>query len=384
MDALNVSLQLKNLHCFDEDDGPGTAEPYLWTVFFKIDGDSTIVTDKLALKGVATVVGTPGNHGNLGNTDVDEDDTVAIPAAVGQFKTLLRPISLEKPVLGVSEIGGTVGCLVVLMEEDFTPDSAIAKGHVALNAAVQKCLNDLIPTLTISKPQPTPEDIEHIQSKLAAAVTAAIEADVDVFDWLGGFGNMDDKVGTAVFRVSHSELLAAGPTGVPVSQRWKNEGDWQLTGTIVGSPVQISQQWNWRWCNKCQGMHFAGNPTPGVCPAGGVHTTAGSGNYGPVHNSPAAPGQSNWWWCSKCQGMYFAGNATLGVCPAGGAHTKIGSGNYTLVQNQSPPTSQVGWRWCHKCQGLFFAGSPSTGTCPAGGGHDKTGSGNYSVPHQAA
>lgn len=40
-----------------------------------------------------------------------------------------------------------------------------------------------------------------------------------------------------------------------------------------------SIQDNWRWCNKCQGMFFAGNPTKGVCPAGGEHSLEGSGNY---------------------------------------------------------------------------------------------------------
>jgi len=40
--------------------------------------------------------------------------------------------------------------------------------------------------------------------------------------------------------------------------------------------------------------------------------------------------QNNWRWCSKCQGHFFAGNPTSGACPAGGGHTFAGSGNYTL------------------------------------------------------
>src|SRR6266542_562763 len=119
---------------------------------------------------------------------------------------------------------------------------------------------------------------------------------------------------------SQAELLAAGSSGLPLSEHWKNEGDWQLSGTIVGTPVQINQQWDWRWCSKCQGMYFAGNPPPaGKCPAGASHAQIGSGNYGPVHQSPAAPGQANWRGCSKCEGMYFAGNGTLGICPTSGS-----------------------------------------------------------------
>ena len=43
-------------------------------------------------------------------------------------------------------------------------------------------------------------------------------------------------------------------------------------------------------------------------------------------------GQDNWRWCNKCQCLFFAGNASLGHCPAGGAHALEGSGNYTLEQ----------------------------------------------------
>ncbi len=90
----------------------------------------------------------------------------------------------------------------------------------------------------------------------------------------------------------------------------------------------ISRQTNWRYCSKCEGLHFGGN-TPGVCPAGGGHVTTGSGDYALAHNSPAAPGQSEWRYCSKCEGLHFGGN-TPGVCPAGGGHSTAGSGNYTL------------------------------------------------------
>jgi hypothetical protein len=32
----------------------------------------------------------------------------------------------------------------------------------------------------------------------------------------------------------------------------------------------------WRWCNKCGGLHFNGGGQPGACPAGGGHVIAGS------------------------------------------------------------------------------------------------------------
>jgi hypothetical protein len=47
----------------------------------------------------------------------------------------------------------------------------------------------------------------------------------------------------------------------------------------VGAPPSLSEQDNWRWCRKCQGLAFGGAGAPGACPAGGSHDHTGSGNY---------------------------------------------------------------------------------------------------------
>ncbi len=143
-------------------------------------------------------------------------------------------------------------------------------------------------------------------------------------------------------------------------------------------------QSNWRWCNRCQGLFFAGSGSVGgVCPAKGIHSDAGSSNY---EVATSGSGQSDWRCCSKCQGLYYAGSwkyigvPDLGVCPAGGSHADTGSSNFTLADSGS---GQSDWQWCNKCQGLFYAGNweyigvPELGVCPAGGAHSNTGSGNY-------
>lgn len=239
MERLNVHLRLNNLHCFDEGDGIGSAEPYLWTVFFKIDGDTATVSPSLSLQGTATVVTTPGNHGNLPNHDVDPGENVPIPAAIGEFLTQLKPIPLQQPVGDVREVGGVMGAMTVLMEEDNTPNSAIAKGHTRLDQAVRDSLNALIPTLNVGHPEPTEEEIAALTKKVGDAVTKAVRDDVSVWEWLGGFGNMDDKIGSEVFRFSHKELEERGVSGITIQKRFRSEGDWELQGRVTATPVNV-------------------------------------------------------------------------------------------------------------------------------------------------
>jgi hypothetical protein len=153
----------------------------------------------------------------------------------------------------------------------------------------------------------------------------------------------------------------------------------------LGGPTSQS---NWRWCSKCQGLWFAGDPSmPAPCPAGGDHTSSGSGNYSLMTSVPGF-GESNWRWCSKCQGLWFAAGdpyTTPHLCPAAGSHVQTGSGSYMLV---TPPGSgqQGAWRRCNQCQGLFYNGNSTTGTCPGAsspgvkkGGHNYKGSSEYGL-----
>src|SRR5215831_5098077 len=147
------------------------------------------------------------------------------------------------------------------------------------------------------------------------------------------------------------------------------------------SPANASQS-GWRWCRLCQGFWFAGNPTTGACPANGTagHSFVGSGNYAIPRSSDWFGGdQPLWRWCNKCEGLWYAGNGTSGVCPAGGGHDDTGSGDYSL--NKDGGDGQANWRWCHFCQGLWFSANATGGVCPANGsnGHSASGSGNYHI-----
>jgi hypothetical protein len=252
IDTLRVSFKLDQIHCADEGDGPGNAEPFLWVVFFKVDGDTVFIGDDLKLHGSATVVGTPGSHGDLpGN--VAAGDTIAIPPSLGSFTTTLRPI----PAPFGKSVGGIAGMLAILLEEDSTSDADIAVGHAALNAAVQQGIDKLIHTLGVAKQTVTSDDLAMLEASIASSVETAIKNEVDLFQGLWsyiGFGNgQDDKIGTARYVGKYLELAKSVGSTLPLSWSWPTEGSWSMTGSLtVHKPAAAAIMRGGDWASSFQ------------------------------------------------------------------------------------------------------------------------------------
>ncbi|HSD45312.1 MAG TPA: hypothetical protein VLB87_01770, partial [Pyrinomonadaceae bacterium] len=224
-----ANIRLDRLHCYDEADGWGAAEPYLWAVFFKIDGTTAFVDETFTLQGTGHTFSSLGNHKNLDDESVHPGDDVVIPQQFG-FGADFIPIPLRTPVLGVTEFPWVIGCVAVLMEEDGTAGSAVEAGRAQLRIEVQDAIDRLIPTLNINHQSPTPEEFKAIADRISARVTAAVADHVGGLSWVGAFGNMDNQIGNEIFVFTQDDIASSGPEPITFSKRWHSQGDWEIFG----------------------------------------------------------------------------------------------------------------------------------------------------------
>nr|WP_295870750.1 hypothetical protein [uncultured Chitinophaga sp.] len=279
--SLQLNIQLNHIHCFDEGDGPGNAEPYLWTLFYKIDGDTFRFgndndPEEQLLWGAVTIEKRNPLHGNLNNNNVDEDDVVAIPPAIGKWETVLRPIPVtdnnKSMVAALSDdftdLPGIAGVVVILMEEDNLSNDAVEAGYNAFCATFQAKMNQLINGRDLVRL--AAGITEEMENDLEAAVREAVEAAIPdsmnflekVWNWIAG---PDQTLGSASFRFGHDDLVAHGQ--ILFRERWKegvsvttpldinvkefiirgpgrvieSGGEWEIFGLASGIPLPVDQ-----------------------------------------------------------------------------------------------------------------------------------------------
>lgn len=232
--SLDVSINLSHIHCIDEGDGPGLAEPYLWTLFFKVDGSTfrlAIVPTpespfSVKLQGMLTVSRRNGEHRNLRNTDddpVDEGEDVAIPPGIGKWDTFLTPIppadAFVEDLLKKGEmvdLPGTIGVICILMEEDNLPDSSAAAGYNSFCSTFEAKMNEHLNSLTLGDLQnsTTPEGKEKdevFQKELKKAITNAVESaikdDLNILEAAWNFlAGADQTLGSGSFQFDNDDL----------------------------------------------------------------------------------------------------------------------------------------------------------------------------------
>ena len=175
---LSATIEVLSLHCTEQHDGHGNSEPYLWFAYFFADVTTLTEDDPISVfvPDVPDVRALFPEAGN--NQDID------IPPELGVFQVNLEGGGLDLVMLGV---------LVVLLEEDDTPDDAIAAGYDEFRTAVHRELNKFVNEHGLN--EPTEEQIEKIVDAVRSSVKDAIADELGF--WEGLCDNQDDTIGFA-------------------------------------------------------------------------------------------------------------------------------------------------------------------------------------------
>jgi hypothetical protein len=166
-------------------------------------------------------------------------------------------------------------------------------------------------------------------------------------------------------------------------------------GTRLTSKWEETAQSNWRPCNKCNVLFYAGfldkkgAPILGSCAAFGGHQPR-SMNFSLFYDNSGrvlpetTVAQVNWRYCDRCFALFYDGYSEKGSCPAhgGGGHHAQGF-NFLLEHANKRGWSpgffaiyvQDDWRYCSKCHALFYDGDKDgfKGRCAAGNRHTAQG-----------
>ena len=196
------------------------------------------------IDGSCTFQGTPGSHGNLGDTAVGDGDDVPIPRTLGEFQFALEPITAAGLGRPERSVGGFVGVVVALVEENSLSDSAAAAGHAAFDRSLETQINKTVPKFRGIKDRLEPADKEKVKKELEARIKAAvIEAEEDLLS----FVDPDLTIGADVFFTNKSTDIRARLQRTiivhnpPFPDSELITHDYELFGSIVVAiPLQVT------------------------------------------------------------------------------------------------------------------------------------------------
>jgi len=180
--AKDAIIILEKLRCITSA-AEGRREPYIWPALLRIDDDTLMSAHKVAI-----VTGQDARH--VIKDSMQAGETVAIPGSVGMLGTRFEDdLSILRLIL-----------VVVLLEEDETPESAIEAGFQAFSSELRAAVADNLFALSQASEEEERAIIETIKTRVNDRVTSAEE---DQLSWwaktkiLGGKLTPDYMLGFA-------------------------------------------------------------------------------------------------------------------------------------------------------------------------------------------
>ncbi|MEM6271467.1 MAG: hypothetical protein AAF998_18675 [Bacteroidota bacterium] len=240
MKKLYVNIGLNQLYCHQKPDSWIEGEPYMWNVFFKIDGHSVRMNERFRLEGQPTYHTSEGSHGNLSADGMEAGTRIGIPKEVGEWKTALAPI--EVPFFE-SHISGVIGVVCVLMEQNYVSGKGAEAGRAALGEYIRSAIDASIVGF-----DPRRVDLRDIDGSIKAYFDAQVrDFTARIGDLVGdavssaqslaqnilSLVKKDVLIGFRVFDFSNAGIEAAGGQ-LEFGHRWaaKRVGEWEVRGRI--------------------------------------------------------------------------------------------------------------------------------------------------------
>lgn len=244
MKTLFLKLSLNQLRCHAKPDAWIEGEPYMWNVFFKIDGEGVRMNERFRLEGKPIYHFSAGSHGNLNAGGMGAGDRLGIPKEVGEWKTTLAPLTI--PIFE-AHISGLVGVVSVLIEQNYVSSKGAEAGRQALNEYICNAIDRAIEGF-----DPRRVDINEVDKSIKKYF------DAQVREFTANIGNLvgeavsksqtlaqnifslvkkDVLIGYKVFDFSNKGIEAAGGN-IDFTHRFtgKKVGDWEVRGNVVCNP----------------------------------------------------------------------------------------------------------------------------------------------------
>ena len=241
MEGFNVKIKLKTLTCHNKTEKWGKAVPYLWTIFFRIDGDCVLIANDFKLVGKGVFQHGKGSHGNLNISSIEKGQTISIPSDVGEWATYMTPFLI--PYFD-QKVPSMIGAISILMEQNNVSGKGAEAGHKALNQQVELAVNQ-----SLSEFDPRDVDINDVMGSIknyfeakVSGFTDSIEGNIknaikkkqSLLRNLWTLVNADNVLGHYVWNFNQKDILESEMQSIDFGNRWHTgeHGDWEIKGNI--------------------------------------------------------------------------------------------------------------------------------------------------------
>jgi hypothetical protein len=213
--------------------------PYLWTIFFKVDGTSVMMSDTYYLFGTADVEPARGGHGDLGVWSMSVGETVAIPDELGFWSTSLKPFFIAlsaQPFFdnpGVPQPQAGFGCIAILLRDGgHIPAHAVEAGRQALASSLQTFLDgQLVERLGVVQPTIPAGDLAQAQANISKAVSEAMINSLSLLEKVWALSGYDEPIAT--WRIIKNAASPSKSEVIPAGDAFSKFGKWELSVNVT-------------------------------------------------------------------------------------------------------------------------------------------------------